>query len=400
MNMIPKRLRYAVETLLVNVLIVSSVYQLLVYLANWRFWRQFPPPPADEPPSISVIVPLRGKNLDTFALLNLIAVSGPSNRYEVLLVLESADDPAAAIAQELAQNYPRIVRIVLSGPAGARTGKMHNFNAGYQAATGDLIVVADANVQLSAELWHAILAVMDDPAVGAAFAPPLVPEPDHGLMTTGGEMLLTLHINHARSVTLPFAALSNRVSGLVGGLMIFRRRVLDEAGGLLMLLDEAADDIALGRMVRACGYRVAVVPVPVYVVPEPQTFNGATNTLLRHLMIQRAYRPKRFLAWPFTNPLIVGLALGWITEREGRWWGRRLWWGLAALRIAFAYDLDRLRFGRGFTWIAYAQLFMMDTFILPALWAQAIISGEFTWRGRTYRLLQGGKAVCTGESAE
>ena len=34
-----KRLRYTIETLLVNALILSTLYQLVVYLANRRFWR-------------------------------------------------------------------------------------------------------------------------------------------------------------------------------------------------------------------------------------------------------------------------------------------------------------------------------------------------------------------------
>jgi hypothetical protein len=61
--------------------------------------------------------------------------------------------------------------------------------------------------------------------------------------------------------------------------------------------------------------------------------------------------------------------------------------------MAVAYELDRIRFGRGFHWTAYAQLFMLDTFISPALWARALVRRTITWRGRTYRLYQGGKAV-------
>jgi hypothetical protein len=129
------------------------------------------------------------------------------------------------------------------------------------------------------------------------------------------------------------------------------------------------------------------------VVPEPETFNEATNHVRRLLVISRAYQPGQFLAWLFTNPLTVGFLLGWITEREGRWWGRQTWWGFAAMRLALAYQLDRIRFGRAYHWSAYAQLFMLDTFISPALWAQALFQRTILWRGRTYRIYQGGKAV-------
>lgn len=394
--MLPKRLRYTIETILVNALIFSTLYQLVVYLANRRFWRQIPPVLSGDTPPISVVVPLRGKTLDTLALLHVIVATGPTRRYEVLLVLEDEHDPAYPIAQEIAEAYPGTVQIVISGPAGDHAGKIHNLNAGYLAARGDLIAFVDADVHMKAELWHAALAEMADPGVGAAFAPPLAAEPERRAdlpVATGGEMLTALHLNHATMADLPFAALSGRVQVLAGGFMIVRRRALDEAGGMLHLLDDAADDLSLGRVIREAGYRLAVIPVPAVIVPEPETMNEATNTILRRLTIHRATQPGRFLAWPFTNPLTVGFMLGLITEREGRWWGRRTWWVFVGLRMAIAYELDRIRSGRGFHWTSYAQLFMLDTFISPMLWARALFRRTILWRGRTYYIAQGGKVT-------
>jgi hypothetical protein len=48
--------------------------------------------------------------------------------------------------------------------------------------------------------------------------------------------------------------------------------------------------------------------------------------------------------------------------------------------------------GRAFGWTAYAQLFMLDTFITPVLWARALVQRWFWWRGRWYKIAQGGKA--------
>jgi cellulose synthase/poly-beta-1,6-N-acetylglucosamine synthase-like glycosyltransferase len=387
-------LRYTIETILVNALVFSTLYQLLVYLANRRFWRQSPPPPVETVPSISVVVPLHGKSPDTLAQLHLLAITRPTDHYEVIPVLESEQDPAYPAAQAVARSYPQVIRVVTSGPAGSHAVGMHALNAGYQAAHGDLVAFVEAHVQVSAELWSAALAVLADPGIGAAYALPLASEPEHrgsSRFPTGGEMLTALYINHAQTAELPFAALGNRVQELSGGFMIVRRQVLQDMGGLLHLLDQAAEDISLGRAVREIGYRLAAIPVPARVMLEPETFNEATHHLQRVLMIRRACRPAAYLAQPFTNPLTVGFLLGFITEREGRRWGRRTWWIFVWLRMAIAYELDRVRFGRGFTWIAYAQLFMLDTFIAPALWARALIQRTFTWHGRTYRIAQGGK---------
>ncbi len=388
--------RYAVETVLVLALIGSTLYQLAVYLANRRFWRQTLPPPPDQTPSVSAVVPLRGKTLDTLALLHVLVNTAPCERYEVILVLEDEHDPAYPVARQVAESYPQRARVVLSGPPGHHAGKLHSLNAGYLAARGELIAFVDAQVQVSAALWFAALAALQDPAVGAVFAPPLVAEPEHrleGAWGAGGEMLTALHVNHAQSAPLPFAALSNRLNALANGFVVVRRRALEEAGGMLHLLDEGSDGISLGRTLRETGYRLAALPVPALIVPEPETFNQALSRLRRHLIVSRAYSRPAFIAWPFTNPQTVGLLLSFITEREGRWWGRRTWWVFVALRTALAYELDRLRFGRGFTWLAYAQLFMLDTFIAPTLWIRALLQSAFTWRGRVYRIARGGKVM-------
>jgi cellulose synthase/poly-beta-1,6-N-acetylglucosamine synthase-like glycosyltransferase len=391
-----KRVRYTIETLLVNALILSTLYQLIVYLANRRFWRQPPAEPVDEVPSISVVVPLRGKTLDTLALLTVMANTGPTDDYEVLAVLEGEDDPAYAVAREVQDAFPAQVRLVLSGPAGSHVGKIHLLNAGYEAARGTYVAFVDANVHVKAELWHAALAAMADPAVGAVFGPPLAAEPERrgsSAMATGGEVLAALHINHARSAGVPFAALNNRVNTLAGGFILMRREALENAGGLLHLLDDAAVGTSLGRMLRENGYRLVALPVPAMVIPVAESFAEATNRILRRLTLSRAYHPAAFLAWPFTNPLTVGFMLGWITEREGRWWGRQTWWFFVWLRMAIAFELDRIRFGRGFHWTAYAQLFMLDTFIFPALWARALFQRSVNWGGPMYRVCQGGKAL-------
>lgn len=399
MEIVRKRFRYAryiVETMLVNALVFSMLYQLVIYLANRRFWRQPAPPPPDDIPTISVIVPLRGKSLDTLSLLHRLVITGPTDEFEVLLVLEDETDPAYATAAEIVEYYPNRVRIILSGPAEAHIGKIHNLNAGYQAAQGNLIAFIDANTQMNAELWHAALAVMADATVSAAFAPPVVLEPEQrgtSTFSSGGEMLVALHANHARVAEIPLAVVNDRLRYMVSGFMIVRRAALDAAGGMLHLLDEAADDTALSRALTEAGGKLAAIPVPALVVAEPKTFNEATLHIQRKMITARATDLPRFVMMLFSNPLTVGSMLGLITEREGTWWGRRTWWVFVWLRLAVAYELDRIRLGHSFDWSAYAQLFMLDTFIAPTLWARAIIQDTFTWRGRTYRIAQGGKTL-------
>lgn len=391
-----RRMRLAVHTLLVNALVLSSLYHALIYLANRRFWRQPPPPPPEDVPAVSAIVPLHERTLDTLAVLYRLATQRPNDRYEVILALESEDAPAYAVAREAADTYPDVIRIVLAGPPGDRAPVIHLLHAGTEAAQGALVAFVVPDVHVTAELWNAALAALADPALGAAFAPPLAAEPEHresAAVPTGGETLVALYVNHARTAALPLAALTGRVRGMANGFMLVRRSALDAAGGLRPLLDQADPAAALGRHLRGAGIGIGVIPVPAMRSLERQTSRASMEHLAQDLAVARAYNPAVFGAWPLTNPLTVGFLLGWITEAQGRWWGRRTWWAFAAFRLLVAYGLDRQRFGRAFTLAAYGQLFMLDTFISPALWLRALVRRRVALHGRAYRLRQGGQIV-------
>ena len=118
---------------------------------------QPPPAPAEGVPSISVVVPLHEKTLDTLALLHVMAINGPTDEYELIMVLEDAGAPAFPAAVAIAESYPAIARVVSSGPPGAHASPMHDLNAGYEAARGDLIAFVDPNLHMKAELWNAAL---------------------------------------------------------------------------------------------------------------------------------------------------------------------------------------------------------------------------------------------------
>lgn len=390
------RLRPVAAILLAYALWVTVVYQLLVYLANRHFWRQRPAPPATSAPSISVIIALRGVTPEIDALLETVARTTPPGPYEVILVLRDEDDPATPAARHCASAHPHSVRLIFSGDPGQRIDRAHQLHLGLLAAHGELIAFVEQDTEISADLWNATLHALRNPEIGAVYAPPLVREPDRllrGPIPAGGEMLVTLYINHARSALLPFAALSRRVLALGHGFIVVRRSALQAVGGLAPLLNEADPGVALGHALRRAGYRLGVLTVPAMRIPAAETRIAATEHLLRRLVLSRTYGRWEFFAWPFTNPLTIGFWLDVFSERKQKWWTRRTWWVMAALRLTLAMALDMLRFGRGFTWIAYAHLFALDTVIAPVLWARALVTTVITLDGRRVRIGPRGRAT-------
>jgi cellulose synthase/poly-beta-1,6-N-acetylglucosamine synthase-like glycosyltransferase len=111
-------------------------------------------------PSISIVVAARNEAQRLPARVqNLIDQHYPG-RSEIVVVSDgSADDPAAALSR-----FGGAVRLI-ELPAG---GKPAALNAGVAAATGDIIVFADARQRFAAGAITALVENLSDPCVGGA----------------------------------------------------------------------------------------------------------------------------------------------------------------------------------------------------------------------------------------
>ena len=111
-------------------------------------------------PSISIVIAARNEAARLPArIANLLAQAYPGRR-EILVVSDgSTDDPAAAL-----RAFGSDVRL-LEVPAG---GKPRALNAGAAAATGDILVFADARQQFAPGALTALVSNFADPAVGGA----------------------------------------------------------------------------------------------------------------------------------------------------------------------------------------------------------------------------------------
>jgi poly-beta-1,6-N-acetyl-D-glucosamine synthase len=146
-----------------SAIVVGYVYAgYPVLLAAWaRLAARVPRVTADGArawPSISIIVAARNEAGRLPARVrNLMDVPYPGRR-EILVVSDgSTDDPAAALAA--VGDGVRLVEV----PAG---GKPRALNAGVAAATGDILVFADARQTFSPGALMALVRSFDDPQVG------------------------------------------------------------------------------------------------------------------------------------------------------------------------------------------------------------------------------------------
>ena len=135
---------------LANSVLVAAMAAVTV----WRLWagvlslgRPPPPPPALPPdavlPTYTVLVPMYREAAAVGGLVaHLARLDYPVERLQILLLTEADDDATIAAAQQAAAPHPHIAVVVV--PPGTPRTKPRACNHGLGLATGELLVVFDA----------------------------------------------------------------------------------------------------------------------------------------------------------------------------------------------------------------------------------------------------------------
>ncbi|HEX2835404.1 MAG TPA: glycosyltransferase family 2 protein [Thermoanaerobaculia bacterium] len=142
----------------VMVAYVYAGYPLMIWLLA-RLWpRQVAK--ADVTPSISIVIAVYNEEdfIET-KIRNSLAVDYPHDKLEVLIVSDGSTDRTNTLTRRM--SGPRVKLIKL-----ARGGKAEALNAGAEAASGDILVLTDANVELARDSLRILASSFADPEVG------------------------------------------------------------------------------------------------------------------------------------------------------------------------------------------------------------------------------------------
>jgi len=278
----------------------------------WRFRGFYRPIDSDVPserPPISLIAPLSGDAPGLASrLVGLLGATRPGD--QLLLAVETAGDPAHALAQRLRRDQPeRDIEVVLAGEAGRRMGKPHALAAALPRASHELLAFVDDDVELEA-------AVLDEGArtagptvsggVGAAFALPYYA----GSGPLGGG-LVAAYTNYAFVPNMGAVALQGAPRFIVGGFWVTTRLALAAAGGLEPHTRTVRYDAAIGRALHAAGYRNRPLRRTVRLAHESLgPAAGARHVLQRLTLLRAEGLPLYLFVAASWNPLAWALAAG------------------------------------------------------------------------------------------
>ncbi|MDX2086808.1 MAG: glycosyltransferase [Kofleriaceae bacterium] len=354
-----------------------------------------PAPPLARYPSITVIRPIRGLDVDAAENFRAALATSYPGEVETLFVFDDEEDAALPVVREIVAEHRASgargsAEIMISGtPPAGRTGKLHAMIAGTRRARGTLIAFGDSDSRPAPELLTQLVeALFAAPDIGCTFAPVVVTDPPETIGDVG--YALMLDGLYAPGVARAAGA-AGRLPFIMGQLMVFRPEALAAIGGPECADGQLVDDMYIGRCVARAGYANVMINAPLVITNRGTTLRRFLENYRRWMLFGQGGIPMQTTwplwlrglnAWLATALLVIALVDG------------AVWPALIALGVLVAHGESSVRLHRRhggapvalrLRWFA-ATLFLLAPFVVASMaWRRV------DWRGRAYSL--GGPAA-------
>jgi ceramide glucosyltransferase len=262
-------------------------------------------------------------------------------------------------------------RLLIGNASVSANPKLNNIVKGWRAARHDWIVMVDSNVLMPRDHLQRMLSAWRHDT-GLVCSPPIGGEPENLWAELECAFLNTYQArwqSFADSLGFGFAQ---------GKAMLWRRELLDLAGGIEVLGSELAEDAAATKAIRALGLRVRLVARPFMQPLGSRSLAEVWRRQLRWARLRRSTFKLFFIPELLAGiiaPLVVAaavtLAAGWsmavtVLPLVAAWYAAE-----AFLAYRAGWQLSR--------WSIL--VWMLRDALLPALWIAAWAGNEFEWRG-------------------
>lgn len=207
------------------------------------------------PPMVSVVVAARNEAATVApALTSILASDHP--RLEVVAVDDRSTDGTGAILEALAERDARMRVLRLSGVPEGWLGKTHALQRGAEVAAGDWLLFTDADVRFAPTAIRRALAFAERARLDHLTALPAMIAPGPALRVYVVWMLFVFTVWQR-----PWQAsrMDCRASAGFGAFNLVRRDAYWGVGGHAAMRLSLADDVVLGGLLKAAGYRQTLV---------------------------------------------------------------------------------------------------------------------------------------------
>jgi ceramide glucosyltransferase len=356
---------------------LGLLFALLMALAQRGALRAPAPPAPPLYPPVSILKPLKGADADLKEnLRSIFRLDYPD--YEVILGTEEAHDPALALAQRVAAEFPHVRSTILcSNVAIGFNPKVNNLSNLVKRASHPLLLISDSNIRVPADYLKDLVAHRERAGGG------LVWSLFRGVNGCGvGGMLEALQLNVAVMGGVSALMRLLRIPCAVGKSMLLHRDELDSIGGFPFLSQFLAEDQVCAEELARSGRPVVVTGHLIDNVLGRRTYRDFASRHLRWARLRRRVNLPGFLGEALLNPVFLAfVSMAALRTLDSALVAAL---SLAAMTVVNA-STERLLGIRRSAW-AYPLLELALSSSRGVLWFVALASGTVNWRGNLLAL--------------
>ena len=332
--------------------------------------------------AVSLVRPVCGiENYVEETLASAFALDYP--RYEIVFCVALAQDPVVPTVRRLMAAHPEVpARLLVGNEKISDNPKLNNLYKGWRAAAHDWVVLADSNVFMPPDYIQRLIAAWR-PDTGLVCSPPVGCRPD------GFWAELECAFLNTYQARFQYAADTLGIGFAQGKSMLWKRSLLEQAGGIRALATEVAEDAAATKVVRGAALRVRLVDAP---FEQPLGYRRAAEVWRRQVRWARLRRtsfkvyfvPEIFAggAWPLAAAAFAAaqsdLSLAGVPALAAVWYGSE-----AVLAWAAGWPLT----------VRSPLAWALRDLLLPAVWFSGWLGSAFVWRGNQMRAVESRGAV-------
>lgn len=253
-----------IDSSMLQIAMILILFVLLVIsltnLRNFKKLGNYPAP--DHYPCVSILVPARNEEGKISLCINSLLAQNYTD-FEIIVLLDQSTDGTENILREIAAKNKRLRILTGKALSPIWLGKHWACHQMAQAAKGELLLFTDADtIHKPDSLRESVAAMMAENAdlltalpeekVSSLFEKIILP-----LMPFGVSSVLPIKIAH--NVKSPLLSIT------IGQFMLFRRKAYEKIGGYSAVRDNIADDMAMGRRIKANGLRLFLVDGSEYI---------------------------------------------------------------------------------------------------------------------------------------
>ena len=371
--------------LLCAFIILMNLISVVIMAGRCRARLRNLPPPSDAP-SVSIIRPLKGVEAFSEEILRAtFQLDYPD--YELIFCVQSGDDPVIPLVKRLMDEYPgRDARLLIGDDRISVNPKLNNCAKGWDAARFDYVILADSNALPPTDYVQTMLAAFrDDTALTVSM--PIGSRPASFWALVECAILNTFQARWqygAESIGRGFAQGKN---------MVWRRDILDQAGGIRALGSEVAEDAAATKIVRARNMRVRLVDMP---FEQPLGDRSAQEVYARHARwsrLRRATFPSYYAPEIMNGSFVAVISGAFAAQDFGL---DPLLVGITIISILHGSELILAKIcGFVLDWRTPLTLVVRDL-LLPIIFIDGVMFDDFSWHGVAMTVKESDDALKTG----